>query len=103
MLINKDGLIKRLRSGEIPDLDALNGVLRGMIKKVVEAAMGVELTDFLGYEKNNSPEEDDGNRRNDYSKKEVTSKLGAVELEVPRDHKGEFSPGIIKCSTPYLI
>lgn len=68
MLINKDELIKRLRSGEIPDLDALNGVLRSMIKEVVEAAMGAELTDFLGYEKNKSPEEDDGNRRNGYSK-----------------------------------
>ena len=96
MLINKDELIKRLRSGEIPDLDALNGVLRGMIKEVVEAAMGAELTDFLGYEKNKSPEEDDGNRRNGYSKKEITSKLGSIELEVPRDRKAEFSPAIIK-------
>lgn len=96
MLINKDELIKRLRSGEIPDLDALNGVLRDMIKEVVEAAMGAELTDFLGYEKNKSPAEDDGNRRNGYSKKEVTSKLGTIELEVPRDRKAEFSPAIIK-------
>ena len=96
MLINKDELIKRLRSGEIPDLDALNGVLRGMIKEVVEAAMGAELTDFLGYEKNKSPEEDEGNRRNGYSKKEITSKLGSIELEVPRDRKAEFSPAIIK-------
>ena len=37
-------------------MDALNGVLRGMIKEVVEAAMGAELTDFPGYEKNKSPE-----------------------------------------------
>ena len=96
MLINKDELIKRLRSGQIPDLDALNGVLRGLIKDVVEAAMGAELTDFLGYEKNKSPEEDYGNRRNGYSRKEVTSKLGSIELEVPRDRKSEFSPAIIK-------
>lgn len=96
MLINKDELIKKLQSGEIPDLDALNGVLRDMIKEVVETAMGVELTDFLGYEKNKSPEEDDGNRRNGYSKKDVTSKLGSIELAVPRDRKAEFSPAIIK-------
>ena len=96
MLINKDELIKKLRSGEIPDLDALNGVLRGMIKEVVETAMGAGLTDFLGYDKNKSPEEDDGNRRNGYSKKEVASKLGAIEPEVPRDRKAGFSPAIIK-------
>ena len=52
MLINKDELVRRLRSGEIPDLDALNGVLRGMIKEVVEAAMGAELT-FLAMRKTN--------------------------------------------------
>ena len=36
MLINKEELVKKLRSGEIPNLDALNGVLRNMIKEVVE-------------------------------------------------------------------
>lgn len=96
MLINKDELIKKLRAGDIPDLAALNEVLRGMIKEVVEAAMGVELTDFLGYEKNKSPEDDDGNRRNGYSKKEVSSKLGPIELDVPRDRNADFSPTIIK-------
>lgn len=96
MLINKDELIKKLRSGEIPNLGALNGVLRGIIKEVVETAIGVELTDFLGYEKNKSPEEDDGNRRNGYSKMDITSKLGSIDPAVPRDRKAEFSPAIIK-------
>lgn len=96
MLINREELVRMLRSGGIPDLDALNGVLRGMIKEVVETAMGEELTDYLGYAKNKSPEEDTGNRRNGYSKKEVTSKLGPIELDVPRDRKAEFSPAIIK-------
>lgn len=96
MLINKEELVKKLRSGEIPNLDALNGVLRNMIKEVVETAMSAELTDFLGYEKNSSPEVDEGNRRNGYSKKEVTSKLGPITLDVPRDRNAEFAPAIVK-------
>ncbi len=96
MLINKDELTKKLQSGEIPDLDTLNDVLRGMIKEVVETAMGVELTDFLGYEKNRSPDTDNGNRRNGYSKKDVTTKLGQITLDVPRDRNAEFSPAVVK-------
>lgn len=96
MLINKDELARKFREGEIPSLDALNGVLRSMIKEVVETVMNAELTDFLGYEKNKSPEEDDGNRRNGYSKKEVTSKLGPISLDVPRDREAKFSPEVVK-------
>lgn len=96
MLINKEELARKLRSGEIAGLDGLNTVLRGMIKEVVETAMGVELTEFLGYEKNRSPETDNGNRRNGYSKKEVTSKLGPITLDVPRDRNAEFEPLVVK-------
>ena len=60
MLINKDEIAKMVMSGEITDSDSLNAVLRGIIKNVVETAMKTELTGFLGYEKNKSPEADNG-------------------------------------------
>ena len=67
-----------------------------MIKEVVETAMGVELTDFLGYEKNKPAGNEQINRRNGYTKKEVTSKLGSIEIDVPRDRNAEFTPYIVK-------
>lgn len=96
MLINKDEIAKMVISGEIADSNSLNAVLRGIIKDVVETAMKTELTGFLGYEKNKSPEADNGNRRNGFTKKEVSSKFGPIELDVPRDRNAEFSPQIVK-------
>jgi hypothetical protein len=49
--------------GEITNLDDLNAVLRSMIKDVVEAAMGAEMTGFLGYDRYQTPESDPGNRQ----------------------------------------
>ena len=36
------------------------------------------------------------NRRNGYSKKTVTSSMGNIDLDIPRDRDGEFEPQIVK-------
>lgn len=41
MLINKDEIARKVLSGEITSKKDLNGVLRSIIKDVVEMAMGV--------------------------------------------------------------
>ena len=102
MLINRDEISQKVLSGEIANIADLNGILRTMIKEVVETAMSAELTDFLGYEKNKSPDSDNGNRRNGYSQKEVSSKLGPIVIDVPRDRDADFSPAIIKKRQKHL-
>lgn len=96
MLVNKDEIAKKVLSGEISDSTSLNAVLRNMIKDVVETAMKTELDGFLGYDKNRSPQNDNGNRRNGYTQKEVSSKFGPISLDVPRDRYSEFSPQVVK-------
>ena len=96
MFINKDEIAKKVLSGEISDSSSLNAVLRVMIRDVVETAMKTELDGFLGYDKNHSPENDNGNRRNGYTQKEVSSKFGPISLDVPRDRYAEFSPQVVK-------
>lgn len=94
MLIDKKELEKQVRQGKISSLDDLNSVLRNIIKDVVETTMGAELTGFLGYEKNQPSDSD--NFRNGYSPKELSSKLGNVIIDVPRDRKSEFQPALVK-------
>ena len=96
MLINREKIAQKVQAGEIASTADLSLVLRGMIKEVVETAMGAELTAFLGYEKNRSPESDMGNRRNGYSQKELSSRLGPIVIDVPRDREAEFTPAIVK-------
>lgn len=91
MLINRDELARKGLEGEISGLEDLNGVLRSMIKDVVETAMGAEMTGFLL-----TPGSDPGYRRNGYSQKELASKVGPVAIDVPRDRKSGFVPAIAK-------
>ena len=48
MLINREKIAQKVQAGEIASTEDLSLVLRGMIKEVVETAMGAELTAFLG-------------------------------------------------------
>ena len=50
----------------------------------------------LGYSKYDYQNKETDDSRNGYSKKTVTSSLGEIDLDIPRDRKGEFEPQIVK-------
>jgi putative transposase len=68
------------------------GLLPGMIKQAVEAALRVELTDHLGYERHAPQGWGSGNSRNGSTPKTVQTTAGPVGLDVPRDRTGTFEP-----------
>ncbi|MGB1258356.1 MAG: IS256 family transposase [Thiolinea sp.] len=59
-----------------------------------EAALNAELDDHLGYERHHSSP--GANSRNGSTRKTLSSDLGPLEINTPRDRLGEFSPEIIK-------
>ena len=50
----------------------------------------------LGYSKYDYKNKETDDSRNGYSKKTVVSSLGEINLDIPRDRKGEFEPQAIK-------
>ncbi len=44
----------------------------------------------FGYSKKDASKKNADNRRNGYTQKTVHSELGPVELDIPRDRKGEL-------------
>ena len=72
----------------------LNQFSRMLTKLTVEAALGAELTEHLGYEKNQQKK--GSNARNGYSAKTLLSDDGDVELNTPRDREGTFEPQLIR-------
>ena len=70
--------------------DALKDLLGGTIKEMMEA----EMDDHLGYEKSKRSDNDD--YRNGYKHKQVNSRYGSMEIEVPQDRKSTFEPQIVK-------
>lgn len=91
--------VKRLveaLSGQIKTEDDLGELTRQIRKAAIEAALGGELEDHLGYTKHSPAGHHSGNNRNGYSSKMVKGDHGEVDIAVPRDRNGTFEPQIVR-------
>lgn len=70
--------------------DALRDLLGGSIKEMME----VEMEEHLGYDL--YERSDNQNSRNGYKQKQVRSKYGETEIDVPQDRDSSFEPKIVK-------
>jgi transposase-like protein len=75
-----------------------DGLLQQFTKTVLETALNEEMTEHLGFEPNEAPDErESANVRNGTRSKTVlTETTGPVPIEVPRDRDGSFEPQIVK-------
>lgn len=83
----------------IDDVMGKNGLIQRLVKDVLENILEGEMEEHLGrnkYERTENVENQHKNYRNGYSKKNLRSSFGDVDLDVPRDRNGEFEPKIIK-------
>lgn len=68
-----------------------------LLKKLaVEAALGAEMDEHLGYEKHEARGRGTGNSRNGRSRKTLKGDHGEVEIETPRDRNGTFEPQLVR-------
>jgi transposase-like protein len=72
------------------------GLLSQVTKAVLERALDEELTGHLGYEKHDPAGRGSGNSRNGSTGKTLLTEVGGIELDVPRDRNGSFSPQIVR-------
>ncbi len=88
-----NSLIKHYHSEDAHDVqDMLKDLLGDTLQGMLEA----EMDEKLGYSKYDYQNKDTDDSRNGYSKKTVTSSLGDINLDIPRDRKGEFEPQAVK-------
>ena len=78
----------------IKTADDLTSLTSMLTKQVIEAALGTEMEEHLGYSKNQQT--DKSNARNGYTKKILKGSHGEVEIATPRDRNGSFDPVLIK-------
>lgn len=83
-------------------IDGPDGLLARMTKAVLERALDAEMADHLGYEAGDPAGIGSGNSRNGHGRKTVHTTAGPVELEVPRDRNGSFTPVIVPKRTRRL-
>jgi putative transposase len=97
-------------AGLLPD-DALQDALKGLCPeqitgpgglvtqlagRVLETALGAELSEHLGYPPGQAPPGGVGNSRNGSTSKRLHTELGTVEIKTPRDRNGSFEPQLVR-------
>src|SRR5215217_7045788 len=88
-----DQIFEQIDAGEV--LGGDEGLLKGMLKAALERGLEVELTDHVGYGRGDPEASLFPNSRNGTSSKTVSSEVGDLELAVPRDRNGSFTPRLV--------
>jgi putative transposase len=76
-------------------LDNPEGLLKELVKGVLERGLRAEPDSHLGYAKGESKPEGISNSRNGTTPKTVSSSIGEVGLAVPRDRQASFEPRLV--------
>jgi len=96
MAITDEVLNELLKDYQKPeDLLGQNGLLKQLQKRLLEKAMGAELTVHLGYGKHDPAGRNSGNSRNGTTPKTLKGEFGNLDLATPRDRNGSFEPQIV--------
>lgn len=77
------------------DIFGQNGLIKQLLKPILERMLQGELTNHLGYEKHEVKGRNSGNSRNGSSSKTIQGEFGKTEIDVPRDRLGTFEPILI--------
>lgn len=89
-----DGIFAQIDAGTVP-VTGDDGLLKVMLKAALERGLEVELTDHVGYERGDPDASLFANSRNGTSPKTVATEVGDVELAIPRDRSGSFTPRLV--------
>ena len=81
---------------DIHDMSDINALFKEFVGDVLENGLEAELDDELGYSKYDYRNKDTDNSRNGHSSKTMKTSFGEVDIDVPRDRKGEFEPQLVK-------
>lgn len=90
-------LFARIDSGEV-ELTGDGGLLPALIKTTLERGLEAEMTSHLGYDRGDREARDAvgaSNSRNGSYPKKVQTEVGPVEVSVPRDRAGSFTPRLV--------
>jgi putative transposase len=92
-LLPPEALEDALKGLEPDDITGPGGLLTQLAGRVIETALGAELTDHLGHPPGGVTQ--GPNVRNGAGRKTVRTDLGPVAIKTPRDRDGSFEPKLV--------
>ena len=94
-LLPEEALQDALRDLEPEEITGPGGLLGQLAGRVIETALGAELSGHLGYPPGQAPPGGVGNHRNGHTAKTLQTELGPVRVKTPRDRDGSFEPQLV--------
>ncbi|MDQ2647766.1 MAG: IS256 family transposase [Myxococcota bacterium] len=88
-----DEIFAKIDAGEA--LTGEQGLIGGMLKAALERGLETELTEHVGYERGDAEASLHENSRNGTTPKTVATEIGDLELAIPRDRNGTFTPMLV--------
>lgn len=88
-----DEIFARIDAGE--PLTGHAGLLKGVLKASLERGLDAELSDHVGCDRGDPAAGEFPNSRNGTFPKTIANEIGDVELAVPRDRNGTFTPMLV--------
>ena len=81
---------------KVKDGTAVNSIMRDMMSIIPEGTQDEELNEELGQSKYDYRNKETDNSLNGYSQRTMHISYGDMELDIPRDRRGDFEPQVIK-------
>lgn len=85
-----------LQESNISSMADIQELFKDTIAEFMENGLDAELDEELGYSRYDYKNKDTDNSRNGHSSKTLKTSFGEVDIDVPRDRKGDFDPVILK-------
>jgi putative transposase len=92
-LLSEEALRDALKGLEPDEITGPGGLLSELAGRVLQSALGAELTDHLGHPPGGVPA--GANVRNGSTPKTVNTDMGPVQVNTPRDRDGSFEPKLV--------
>ncbi|MEG1913233.1 MAG: transposase [Cloacibacillus sp.] len=89
-------LREMIREYDTKTMDDVHNFVKILTAETSQTALDAELENELGYSKYDYKNKHTNNSRNGYSQKTVQGSMGEVEVNIPRDRRGEFEPELVK-------
>lgn len=84
-----------LKDNPIEDPNDIQKLMKEMMRQVLQGGLEGELDDELGYTRYDYRNKETENSRNGFSRKTMHTSLGDMDVDIPRDRRGEFEPRLI--------
>ena len=89
-----DQLFEQIDAGQLT-MTGDGGFVPALVKAALERGLQAEMTGHLGYVKGDPAGAGTGNSRNGTTPKTIATEVGPIELNVPRDRAGTFTPMLV--------